>query len=331
MNKKFLIIASLALSPLIYSCKQETTIKEKEPITVETAKETDILNTLTIKNDELKAVAIINKEPHPTVFDEKTHTFYERPGGIAESVLNKYFVKNLDQEYKKVCRIVDSVEINTLFVEKGESEGGMNEVKTLINITQGFKVLNGLDTLEMDEIKEEYVPLKKLMMSLDSIYYDKHNPKFEKLKNIYLRIDQNIKPDNSSEEITSVEDMVAGKAGECSDITATYYTIMEYYNQPIGFRTGKVITSDTSGLHMWLVIKIDGEWRDFDPTWYSGYFVPLDQRKKSNNDVHGIRDKYIKHKTKFETLVKQRKQNPIIKLPPKKATCVTNLNQYISL
>ncbi len=330
MKKKKLFLASLI--PLIMSScyqQEQPQTKEEELQTTENKATAPTAKQLE-ENTAGPAEDATPMKSHPIVFDNKTKKFYEKQDGIAEEVLNKHNLTDLDTDQQEIYRLIDSIEMNNKFIEVDEYKGGMNRLETLMNIVQAFKTLDGVDSLGVDELKEEYVPLKKLMQSIEPIYYDKNKTDLEKMEEIYLKISETIKPDYSKERITTIEDMVAGKAGECSDVVAAYYSTMTYYHQPVGFRIGGVKGEGETGLHMWLVMKIDDEWQDFDPTWYQGYFVPLEQRKKENDDVSGVKDKFVRQTDSFEYLIEQREKNKITRLK-KNIKNIQTPNQYSSL
>ncbi|MCX6750452.1 MAG: hypothetical protein NTZ83_03270 [Candidatus Pacearchaeota archaeon] len=202
------------------------------------------------------------------VYDSKLGLFTSHGGGINEN----FFNSSPDKEYREpdfidYCQRVDNQEHRIKFRALEKYEGAISEILTFKTAIENMNLINETDS---------------------------YNLLSEKIISLY------IKPGKVTEEgALPLKKLVEeGVLGDCNDVSASYYSLFNYYHIPCYLVSGGVRDNKEEGLHIWLrtSAKINGKEIEFelDPTWY-GDFVPLDIRNETC-EANGLKDEFIKEK-----------------------------------
>lgn len=170
----------------------------------------------------------------------------------------------------------------------------LSEIETIMTAIKNMKLIKEVDEAHIDNLKKDYVPLKKLLTKLNKIY----NSDFSyeaKAESLYDCISDHITSGDHTPDAESIELLVNGLEGDCNDIAPAFFSLFNYYNVKTHLRFGKAIDKDGYGYHVWLsVCSKDTACYDLDPTWY-GSFIKLEERHKDIEKVM-FKGEYMRHK-----------------------------------
>lgn len=231
----------------------------------------------------------------PEVFNKETNKFNQLEGGISEDCLNQYINSsstgdNTIEYYQKV----DEQERKLKFIKRGKYEGGLSNIETLLTAIENMKLISEIDKTNITQLKEEYVPLKKIIMELNKID-DKKISQLKKAEEMIEIISQSVESGKETRESVGIEKLVNGELGDCNDLSPTYFAILNYYGIKAYMRSAAITEENKKiGLHAWININVDDISFDLDPTWYEG-FCPLEDRDKEI-EHYSLKDKFMTYK-----------------------------------
>ena len=231
-------------------------------------------------------------DPYPEIYDSINGKFTEKIGGIEEKVINEN-INCLNKEDFWKYKIVDSIENYSKFRKSGPSEALFSKVETLLRMVENFRTLKETDETNILALKEEYIPLKKLMIKLDSIRIKNPKLNYKTLKDMYTSIGESINPSYEKTDL-KIQDVTAGKGGICRDLVSTYYPLLAYYGFEGGFKFGSI--GNTS--HIWLYTKLEENNFELDPSWYQENMIPIENRIEKDTTYETLKDEYIIKKFK---------------------------------
>jgi hypothetical protein len=206
------------------------------------------------------------------------------------------------------------------FEEKGHSlEGSISKLQTILTMKENIQIVDfamtdqtyhdakdwvyGKGTEKVRSMmigdKEEYENLARLMIAFDIIDDDPLASEMDKLKDMYTLF-LTILPKNRLTANAPQIQMLLANGGDCNDITAALWAILNYFHIETYVEWGKIcynIPQDDGtqkGLHAWLKVKLkDGTRITLDPTWYQKEFVILpDRGNLSGNSLKADRMRY---------------------------------------
>ncbi|PJE81562.1 hypothetical protein COU58_01290 [Candidatus Pacearchaeota archaeon CG10_big_fil_rev_8_21_14_0_10_32_42] len=267
------LLYSLLISALIfYGCKDLSKNKEKK-----FKKESNIEK--------------IESYPYPEIYDSLKNKFIEKPKGIEEKLINENMI-HLDKNEFWKYKIIDSVENFSKFRNFEENEGIFSQFGTMVMMINNFKTIKKVDKANLEDLKEEYIPLKNLIERLDSIYVkNKKNLNYLGLKEMYEEIGKGIEPNEENASIP-IQEVVSGRGGVCRDLVSTYYPLLNYYGFDIGFNFG---SSENSG-HIWLAVNLGEKNFELDPSWYGNNMIPLEMRVKKDFNYNSLKKEFTTQK-----------------------------------
>jgi len=233
--------------------------------------------------------------------------------------LNDYKQKVLKAEKKDTTWVALGEPCS--FEDKGyEFEGAISRLETVHAMKENMRIVDwayndrswydakdyvygkGTDkvTTMMKGGEEEYKNLGDLMTLFDTIDKDPNASELEKITDMYtlflLRLPKNKKTYNA-EQIQ----MLFKYGGDCNDISAALYTILNYFDIETYIQWGKHCYDKPKkdgkqiGLHAWIKVRLkDGSYITLDPTWYQKEFVILPNRGKLMG--HSLKDKHMRYK-----------------------------------
>ena len=281
--KKILIGSLILLGSISGAEKEKTTFPLEDHNSIS-------LSRVEITESE-KEIAVPEKlnNVRGSVYDISTYRFIEKEGGLAESVMNKYDPLIYKSDIW-LYRAIDSIEANARFVKKEDLEGGLSELSMFVNMIKNFELLSLIDTIPLEDLREEYVNTKKVMLALDSIHNLKNLNPYQKASKTFDEIYKRINLKNRDDDLL-IHQMLNGKGGDCSDVTSTFYPLFVYYGFNAGFVSGRILgDSGRYNIHIWPHIKLGSFNFDFDPSWYP-IFSPLETRLEEEG-FKSLKDKF---------------------------------------
>jgi hypothetical protein len=245
---------------------------------------------------EIKSITLENTVMWLDVYDSINHNFITRKDGIADAFLNE--VNNnrySDADYLDYFRRVDSLENIGTWVPLKIAEAGLSHLATNFTAINNFEIIEGVDSIARQDLKDEYVPLKDVLLSLDSINIKNLKPR-EKLRQMYNYLTDHIQAGKTTINSVAIEKLASGQLGDCNDVSPAFYALLEYYGFDSGMCFGRSIDDNgkSVGYHVWIGVNLPEGYIELDPTWYNA-FVPLEERCDSI-EWTGLKKQFIRKK-----------------------------------
>lgn len=231
-------------------------------------------------NANEKIVCTLDKPLVDTLstFNKENNKFNQPKRGVSEDCLMKYInLGSIDADLIEYYHKVNEQERSIKFVKLGEYEGSISGIQMRLTAIENMTLIKEIDKTDIKQLKEEYVPLKKLIMELDKIDGEKIS-QLEKAEEMIRVISQSMESGKKTCESVGIEKLVNGELGDCNDLSPAYFAILNYYGIKTYMRSAAIVEDkNKTGLHAWVSVNAGGASFDLDPTWYDG-FCPLKDR-----------------------------------------------------
>ena len=231
--------------------------------------------------------------------------------GINKKYLEDFPHWKTNKDYIEYSRNIENREKNIRFTPRKkcnnrENEGLSREIKDMIFdenyapgcigifseyglynvIIKNMEIIKKIDNTPTDKISKENKTLKYMLNKLNEINENYKNPD-KRLEGICNHISSTIGSLDKKEEYGGTLDIIQflnGRYGDCSEISSTYFALLNYFNIKCYIKSGKVHKKFKNDkflqiwkedlLHAWICVEINKKEIDLDPTWYP-IFAPL--------------------------------------------------------
>lgn len=241
-------------------------------------------------------ISLNKKSLWPSVYDTIEKKFVDREDGIHEEFLNNNMNDMyLLPDYLAYFKLVDSLENIGTWDSLAKYEAVISELSTLVTTIHNFNTLSEVDNSSKNNLTPHLIPMKELLLSLDSIYHQNLNDT-EKIRKMYNLLTDKIVSGKSTSGSVRIEKLINGQLGDCNDVAPAFYSVLTYYGFDVYmcFGKSKDEKGKVLGYHAWLGINLKEGYVDLDPTWYN-VFVPLENRCEYIEKI-AINDRYVTKK-----------------------------------
>lgn len=202
------------------------------------------------------------------LYDTIQHKFNREQGGADEVILQLLapalnYKKNLS--LIKVFEYYDSSEKQTMFEPIKDGEGDKSKKLFIQTIEKNFKILERLENIPIEEVKEEEKNLKNLMLTLDK-YHEQVPKNYVGSQLVKTLVLFNIIREAITDSTTDIPDtkdliyMTNEKLGDCSEHSAAQYALLNYYDIETRLKFGKLVNKkEKPYLHVWINVKINDD------------------------------------------------------------------------
>jgi hypothetical protein len=149
-----------------------------------------------------------------------------------------------------------------------------SQTELALSATKNIEVLCHVDSTSKELLREEYLPLKKTIDSLNNIFSKFKNnsiTEWNMFEQMYGTLSRNIKNDNIeyyNYESRAIDKLVLGEIGNSIDISAAYGATLSYYGFNVNMRAGQKKDSNGKilGKGTWIQVNFNNNLFDFNPS-----------------------------------------------------------------